>query len=84
MVLWRNIKKYIITLNTTIREDFTEERRLHQRHEGSEKITVLVEGIPVRSNDKCKGPEAGPHHELEGQKRDGMTEAVHVGQSSRE
>lgn len=64
-MLCRNIKKYIIILNLTVRGTFTEERRFIQRGGGGEKVTVLGKAIPVRSNDKCKGPEVGPHHELE-------------------
>lgn len=69
-------------LNITVRGILTVKGRFNQRPEGSEgksPAAVLGKSIPVRRNDKCKGPEAETFHELKGQKGDCMaeTELVH-------
>lgn len=73
--------KYVCSiLNITVRGILTEKGRFNQRPEGIEgksPAAVLGKSIPVRRNDKCKGPEA--FHGLKGQKGDCMaeTELVH-------
>lgn len=68
----------MIILNIPVREVLTEKGTFNQRPKGREEEShagVLGNSIPVRNNDKCKGPETGALYELEGQKGDGMAEA---------